>query len=67
MELTLNAAEQELLLEILEEDYRGLLWEIARTNRREFKHGLKSRAEILESIIHKLELAQPAEMMLPAA
>jgi len=67
MELTLSAEEQELLLEILEEDYRGLLWEIARANRREFKHGLKSKAELLESIIRKLELAQPAEVVLPAA
>ena len=67
MELTLSAEEQELLLEILEDDYRGLLWEIARANHREFKHGLKTRAEMLEAIIRKLELAQPAEVMLPAA
>jgi len=61
MELTLNAAERELLLEILEEHHRELLREIARTAHREFRHDLKHKTELLESIVEKLELRHPTE------
>jgi hypothetical protein len=67
MELTLNAADRELLMEILQEEFRRLLWEIARANHREFKDALKDKAERVESLISKLELAKPAEAVLTAA
>ncbi len=58
MELTLDRAEQELLLEILEEHHRELLREIAKTTHRDFRHDLQYRVELLENIVHKLEPAR---------
>lgn len=67
MELTLDAGERELLMEILQEEFRRLLWEIARANHYEFKKVLKDKAEGVESLISKLELAKTAEAELTAA
>jgi hypothetical protein len=63
MELTLTTAERELLLEILEEHHRELFREIAGTDHREFKAVLKNNETLLESVINKLEMLQPAEPM----
>ena len=64
METKFSPMEQELLLEILEEHHRELLREIARTKHRDFKHVLKRKEELLESIVHKLEQHEPAEHVL---
>jgi len=61
MELTLDRAEHELLLEILEEHHRALLREIAKTKHRDFRHDLQWRAELLEAIVDKLEPARTPE------
>jgi len=66
MEVTLNAAETELLKEVLDEEFRRLLWEIARADDREFKGVLRGKAENVESLISKLELAKPLEEVLTA-
>jgi hypothetical protein len=43
MELQLNDEQRRLLLEILDERYKNLIHEIARTDHREFKHELQTR------------------------
>ena len=63
MELHLSAAERELLLEILEEHHRELLREISRTKHREFRHDLRHRADLLESMVQKLEIQEPVGAM----
>jgi vacuolar-type H+-ATPase subunit E/Vma4 len=67
MELTLTSAERELLLEILEEHQRELLREIAKAKHHEFKSVLKNKEKTLESIVTKVEVAQPGEVMLRSA
>jgi len=54
MELTLTSSEAELLLEILEEHQRGLLREIAKADHHEFKHTLKDKEVLIESMVDKL-------------
>ncbi len=54
MELTLSAEEQEFLLSILEQRDRELLGEIAHTDRREFKQGLRRDEKLLESLVCRL-------------
>ena len=58
MSVQFSEAERELLLEILEEHHRELLREIARAKHREFRHDLKYRADMLESIAAKLEVRE---------
>ena len=60
MELKLTVEERDLLLQILEEHHRDLLWEIAHTDHHHFKHVLKSKESVLESLQEKLagELAR---------
>jgi len=67
MELTLTTAEREFLLEILEEHHRELFREIAGTDHREFKSVLKNKEKLLESVVNKLEMLQPGEVMLRSA
>ena len=67
MELILSSMEREFLLEILEEHHHELLREIARTKHREFKQILKTKEKLLESIVKKVELQQPADVMLRSA
>ncbi len=50
MELTLSAEEQEFLSNILEQRHRELLREIAHTDHREFKEGLRRDERLLESL-----------------
>jgi len=67
MELTLSSIERELLVEILEEHHRELLREIARTGHYEFRDLLKRKEQLLESILHKLQVQDPANAMLRSA
>lgn len=54
MDLQLTSAEEELIKEILEESYRELLMEIARTDHREFRHDLREREQVLKVLLNKL-------------
>ena len=58
MELTLTCEENELLLELLQEHYRGLQKEIRRTDHHEFKLVLKKKEMLLESLLNKLKVTQ---------
>jgi hypothetical protein len=63
MELTLTHAEQELLMEILQEHHRELFRKIARTDHRELKGVLKNKEVLLDSMINKLELDTLEELV----
>ncbi len=54
MELTLNTEEKELLLAILEQCHQELLKEIAHTDRRDFKQGLRKDEKLLDSVLSRL-------------
>ena len=60
MELTLTMEEWELLSEILSERHRALLREISHTDHREFKLALLKREKLLESVVNRLRVMQPA-------
>jgi len=64
METLFNPMERELLLEILEEHHRELILEIARTRHHDFRHVLRRKEQLLESIVHKLEHYEPAQHVL---
>ena len=57
MEITLNGAEKLVLRETLEKAINEMLMEIANTDNRKMRDGLKEREEILKTILEKL----PAE------
>ncbi len=61
MELLLTSDEGELLMEVLEEHHRALLWEISRTKHHEFKLALKNKEKLLVSIIDKSRARRPRE------
>ncbi|MBZ5571836.1 MAG: hypothetical protein LAO09_08155, partial [Acidobacteriia bacterium] len=54
MELTLHTEEQQLLLSILEQRHQELLKEIAHTDHREFKQGLRKNEKLLDSMLSRL-------------
>jgi hypothetical protein len=54
MELWLTEPEVELLREMLVADHKALLREIARTDNRTMREGLKRRDELLEGVLDKL-------------
>ncbi len=54
MELWLTEPEVELLREMLVADHKALLREIARTDNRTMREGLKRREELLEGVLDKL-------------
>ena len=54
MELSLNVEEQGFLSNILEQHHRELLHEIAHTDSREFKQGLRRNEKLLDSLICRL-------------
>lgn len=54
MELMLTGPEVRMLAEILETDLKGLLMEIARTDNRSMREGLKRREELLRQILDRL-------------
>jgi len=60
VELTLTDKEILLLKEILEADLSKLLMEIANTDVRSMRKGLKEREEALRSIVEKLPTAKAA-------
>jgi hypothetical protein len=62
MELRLNAEEQELLLTILERRHQELLKEIAHTDHREFKQGLRQNEKLLDSMLSRLRGAAVQEV-----
>ncbi len=57
MELRLTEPEAELLHALLESDLADLLMEIARTDNRLMREGLKKREELLKGIIDRLAVA----------
>jgi len=54
MELRLTEPEVKLLREILNADLSGLLMEIARTDNRVMREGLKKRQDLLNEILDRL-------------
>lgn len=60
MELALTESEALLLKEILEADLSKLLMEIANTDVRSMRKGLKEREEALRSIVKKLAVVRAA-------
>jgi hypothetical protein len=56
MELRLTEPETELLAEILHADLSHLLMEIARTDNRAMREGLKNREALLRGILDRLEV-----------
>jgi len=60
MELTLTNNEAQLLKEILEADLSKLLMEIANTDIRSMRKGLKEREETLRTIVGRLPAAKAA-------
>ena len=58
MELILNAQEAELVRAILDEHYRELLREIAKSDVRDYRLDLKEKARLLESVLTKLRVTQ---------
>lgn len=62
MELKLSAEEQEFLLNVLEQRRQELLAEISHTDRREFKQGLCSDENLLESLLSRLQVSEVQEV-----
>ena len=58
MEITLTGAEKVVLRETLEKAINDMLMEIANTDNRKMREGLKEREELLVTILAKL----PAEV-----
>ncbi len=54
MELTLSDEELELLVSILEQHHRELLNEIAHTDSREFRQGLRGNEKLLDGLLGRL-------------
>jgi hypothetical protein len=55
MNIALSDSEVRLLQELLQGDMSRLLLEIAHTDHRSMREGLKSRQEVLGGVIQKLE------------
>ncbi len=53
--IRLNAEERQILTETMRNDISNLSVQIADTDRKEFRDGLKRRKEMLESVLGKLE------------
>jgi hypothetical protein len=58
MEITLTGAEKHVLRETMEKAIREMLMEIANTDNRKMREGLKEREEILKGIFEKLPIAE---------
>jgi len=58
MQLTLNTEEQELLLSILDQRHRELVKEIAHTDHREFRKGLRKDERLLDSLLISRRIAR---------
>lgn len=57
MELRLTESEVQFLQDVLHADRKALLMEIARTDNRAMREGLKRREALLEGILDRLESA----------
>ena len=55
MELRLTDSERELLLQLLQEQHKHLLHEIAKADHHEFRTALRHRCTALEGIMEKLK------------
>jgi len=55
MELRLTDSEHELLLQLLQEQHKHLLHEIAKADHHEFRTALRHRCTALEGIMEKLK------------
>ena len=55
MNISLSDSEVRLLQELLQGDMSRLLLEIAHTDHRSMRDGLKAREEVLNGVIQKLE------------
>jgi hypothetical protein len=58
MEMALTGPEKRVLRETLEKAINDLLMEIARTDNRKMREGLKEREEILKSILDRLPVEE---------
>ena len=56
MEITLTAAENLVLRETVEKAIHEMLMEIANTDNRKMREGLREREEILKRIVEKLSV-----------
>jgi hypothetical protein len=65
MELTLTVEERELVFEILGQRHRELQREISHTDPREFKLALHNKEKLLESVLSRLRVMQPALEPMP--
>ena len=63
MELTLSGEEYEFLVNILEQRHRELLREIAHTDHREFRQGLRCDEKLLDSLICRLRETEGVRQM----
>lgn len=54
MELRLTESEVQFLLDLLNADRKSLLMEIARTDNRAMREGLRNREELLKGILDRL-------------
>ncbi len=54
-ELRLTAEEEDLLRDLLQENQKHLLREIAKADHHEFRDGLRNRCAVLEAILAKLQ------------
>ncbi len=58
MELTLTAREAEVLRETVKGRISGMVMEIAHTDNREMREGLKSQEGVLEAILGKISVVE---------
>lgn len=56
MDLRLTDKEHDLLLELLQEQYKHLLHEIAKADHHEFRTALRDRCTTLEGILEKVRV-----------
>ena len=61
MELSLNADERELLLQILEQRHLELQKEISHTDHRDFKQTLRRNEGLIESMLSRLRAGAGAK------
>lgn len=60
MELQLTNKEEELVLELLQEQQKHLLHQIAKADHHEFRASLRARYELLEGIMNKMAAVRSA-------
>ena len=58
MELHLDPEEQQMLISVLEERYRELIWELARTDHASAKAQLRQQIGRMEKVLEKVNLVE---------